>query len=100
LPTNDAPKYAAVIQWIAANLVAAPPITLAITTANNTFLVAYGPVMAGNTYILLSSTDLTTGAWLPLTSLTGWQTNGTQISVTDCDPNRPRKFYRVQISSP
>ena len=98
-PTNAAPKYAALVQWVAANPVAATPVTLAAAWTNNNIRLAYGPVTGGFSYALMSSTNLG-GVWSAPATLAGWQTNGNQISVTDNDPSRPQKFYRVQITSP
>jgi hypothetical protein len=98
-PTNAAPKYAALVQWVAANPAAAAPVTLGAVWTNNNLRLAYGPVTGGFSYALLSSTSLG-GLWSPPPTLAGWQTNGNQISVGDNDPGRPQKFYRVQITSP
>lgn len=99
-PTNQAPKYAALVQWIAANPVVSAPVTLAALVTNNVLQLTYSPVVGGNSYSLLSNTNLAGGVWAPPVTLAGWQTNGNQVSVTDNDANRPQKFYRLQISSP
>jgi Chitobiase/beta-hexosaminidase C-terminal domain len=99
-PTNQAPKYAALVQWMAANPVAANPVTLAAVPTNHAIRLIYGPVTGGYSYTLLSSANLAGGSWSPPGTLTGWQTNGNQISVSDNNINQLQKFYRVQISSP
>ncbi len=99
-PTNQAPKYAALVQWIAANPAASAPVTLAAVATNNAIRLTYGPVAGGNNYTVLTNTNLTGGGWRPPVTFAGWQTNGNQISVTDNDANRAQKFYRLQISPP
>jgi hypothetical protein len=99
-PTNAAPKYAAVVQWIAAHPAPATPVTLTATNSAGLCTLTYGPLTAGYAYNLEATTDLTTGNWQPPATLTNWQTNGAQISVIDSDTRRLGKFYRVQISTP
>lgn len=98
-PTNAAPKYAALVNWVAANPFAISPVTLSAAWTNNSVRLAYGPVAGGATYALVSSASLAAG-WSSPATLSGWQTNGNQISVTDGVPGGSQKFYRVQISSP
>ena len=60
--------------------------------------ILFGPVAAGRTYRVLSSTDLAAANWVaisgPLTGASG------ELTYTDTAATGARKFYRVQISNP
>jgi PKD repeat protein len=58
------------------------------------------PIVGGRTYTPQFNTDLVNGVWLSLTTFTGPETNGSQISVTDTNPLSPQEFYRINISLP
>jgi hypothetical protein len=60
----------------------------------------FGPKMAGRAYTPLFSTDLVSGAWLPLADYVGPSTNGSQITITDTNAGEPQRFYRLRISQP
>jgi hypothetical protein len=98
-PTNAAPKYAALVDWIAANPVPVAPVTLVAAWTNNSLRLAYGPVTGGVTYTLVSSVSLA-GGWSPPLTLANWQTNGNQISVSDSGSGGAQKFYKLQITPP
>jgi hypothetical protein len=60
--------------------------------------ILFGPVAAGRTYRVLSSTDLAAASWVDLSgALTG--VSG-ELTFTDTAATGARKFYRVQISNP
>ena len=61
--------------------------------------IVFDPIVAGRTYTVLVSPDLTNGSWNPLTdgSITN---NGDQRTVTDTGASETRKFYQVEIVKP
>jgi hypothetical protein len=60
----------------------------------------FNPIATGRTYTVQYSTDLVSGVWLPLTTYTGPQTNGNQVTITDTNAVLPQEFYRIDISLP
>ena len=99
-PLPQAPKYAALVQWITYHPVLPRAVTLSATVTNHAVLLSYGPVAGSANYTVQGTTQLMTGNWQPVTTLTGWTTNGTQISVFDTDLNETGKFYRVLVGTP
>jgi len=99
-PTNQAPKYAAIVQWIAAHPVPVGPVTLDAVATHGNLSLTYGPLTGGFDYSLLATTNLPADDWVVPPTLTDWQTNGDHISVTDDDSNHQQKFYRIQVTSP
>ena len=61
--------------------------------------IVFDPIVAGRTYTVLTSPDLSLGSWDPLTggSITN---NGDQRTVTDTGASETRKFYQVEIVKP
>jgi hypothetical protein len=57
------------------------------------------PIVAGRTYTVKTSPDLSAASW---TTLTGTTTsdNGTQRTITDTAASETRKFYKVEITKP
>jgi hypothetical protein len=98
-PVSQAPKYAALVQWIAANPVGAVPVSLSATYTADVVRLTYGPVTEGYHYTLQASQNLTGSVWaMPTLSVT--QTNGTKIIVTDKNPIEQQRYYRVKVSPP
>ncbi len=60
----------------------------------------FNPVASGRTYTVQGSTNLTGGAYSDLTPISGPQTNGYQVTITDTSATQSNKFYRVRISLP
>jgi len=98
-PMAQAPKYAALVQWITNNP-PAPAITLTATVTNQVVLLSYGPVISTAGYTLQATPNLGTGIWQPVATLSGWTTNGNQISVSDTDMIETVRFYRVEVTLP
>ena len=61
--------------------------------------VIFDPIVAGRSYTVMASSDLTTGSWitLPGGSVTN---NGDQRTVTDPAASATKKFYKVEIVKP
>jgi hypothetical protein len=59
----------------------------------------FAPVLAGRTYTVQFTTDLTTATWLPLEGTTPLD-DGLGRSVIDPTATEPVKFYRVLITKP
>lgn len=61
--------------------------------------VVFDPIVAGRSYTVMTSPDLTTGSWVDLVggSVTD---NGDQRTVTDISASETRKFYTVEIEKP
>ncbi len=66
----------------------------------NQMSLIFNPVASGRTYTAQGSTNLTGGAYSDLTPISGPQTNGYQVTVTDMNATHSNKFYRVRISLP
>jgi hypothetical protein len=61
--------------------------------------VIFAPIVAGRSYTVMTSPDLTSGSWDPLSG--GSIVNdGDQRTVTDPAASGPRKFYTVEIEKP
>jgi pimeloyl-ACP methyl ester carboxylesterase len=60
----------------------------------------FNPLALGRTYTPEFSTNLVGGLWLPLTTYTGFLTNGNQVTIVDTNPIPPQEFYRIDISLP
>ena len=60
----------------------------------------YNPIAGGRTYTIESRTNLVSGGYEPLSSLSGPQTNVNEVTVTDQSAVQTLKFYRVRISLP
>ncbi|MBS0658553.1 MAG: hypothetical protein JSR82_09960 [Verrucomicrobia bacterium] len=61
-------------------------------------VLTFNPVVAGRTYTVRASADLTTPGW---TTLSGpVQINGNQGTFTDLNATGARRFYEVQITKP
>jgi hypothetical protein len=60
----------------------------------------FSPAVAGRTYTVMAATNLINSAYNALTGITGPQTNGSQITVTDLNATQTNKFYQVNISIP
>jgi hypothetical protein len=77
---------------------------LSITSATSPLTqmnLLFNPLATGRTYTPLFSTDLVSGAWLPLTTYTGPVTNNNnQATITDTNPIPTQEFYRIEISLP
>ena len=61
--------------------------------------IIFDPIVAGRTYTVLTSPDLTPGSWDPLVGGTS-SDDGDQRTVTDPAANETRKFYTVEIVKP
>lgn len=61
--------------------------------------VVFDPVVAGRSYTVKSSPDLTTGSWITLTGSTS-SDNGNQRTITDTAATPAKKFYTVEIVKP
>ena len=61
--------------------------------------IVFDPIVAGRSYTVMTSPDLTPGSWDPLPggSITN---NGDQRTVTDPTASGTRKFYTVEIEKP
>ncbi len=59
----------------------------------------FDPIVAGRSYTVKSSPDLTTGSWITLTGTTTTD-NGNQRTVTDTAATPAKKFYTVEIVKP
>jgi hypothetical protein len=60
----------------------------------------YNPIAAGRTYTPQGSTDLAGNTYSNLTTVSGPQTNGSQVTITDLNATSSNEFYRVRISLP
>jgi len=61
--------------------------------------VIFSPVVSGRTYTVTATSNLATGNFTPLGSLT-LSDDGNERTVTDLDAGGGAKFYRVRISKP
>lgn len=61
--------------------------------------VIFSPIVAGRTYSVQFSFDMSPGSWQNLTEFNETD-NGNTRTVTDLNASGPRKFYRVQITMP
>jgi hypothetical protein len=61
--------------------------------------VIFDPIVAGRSYTVMTSPDLSAGSWdpLPVGSITN---NGDQRTVTDPAASEAKKFYTVEIVKP
>lgn len=59
----------------------------------------FGPIVAGQTYVVKSKANLTDPSWQPLQNF-GSGDNGNERIVIDGDQTVPKKFYRVEITRP
>lgn len=66
---------------------------------SNQVTLIYGPAVSGRSYSYLSTTNLGTGSYAPLSAPT-IQTNGNEITVMDSSATGSQRFYRVGISVP
>ena len=60
----------------------------------------FNPIAGGRTYTVESRTNLVSGSYSTLPSITGPTTNGNQVTVTDLSATQTQKFYHVRISLP
>jgi ubiquitin len=61
--------------------------------------VVFEPIVAGRSYAVMTSADLTLGSWVPLPSGI-ISDNGAQRIITDPAASESRKFYTVEILKP
>ena len=61
--------------------------------------IVFSPVVAGRTYTVVSKSNLSDPAWVPLATSTQ-SDNGQQRTVTDLNFSGAKKFYRVSVSKP
>lgn len=61
--------------------------------------VVFSPVVAGRSYTVISSPDLSAASWTPLSGST-YSDNGSQRTVTDTSATATKKFYKVEITKP
>ena len=61
--------------------------------------VVFDPIVAGRSYTVMTSPDLTTGSWDPLSGASA-NDDGAQRTVTDPAASATRKFYTVEIVKP
>jgi hypothetical protein len=61
--------------------------------------VIFDPLVAGRTYTVLVSPDLTNGSWNPLTGSTA-SDDGVERTVTDTVATETKKFYQIEITKP
>jgi hypothetical protein len=61
--------------------------------------VVFDPIIAGRTYTVMTSPDLTPGSWDPLADGTA-SDEGAQRTVTDPAASETKKFYTVEIVKP
>jgi hypothetical protein len=61
--------------------------------------VIFDPLVAGRSYTVLTSPNLTNGSWIPLAGSTS-SDNGSQRTITDTSALEDRKFYTVEIVKP
>jgi hypothetical protein len=76
---------------------------LNVSSATNQFQAMnlnFNPLAQGRTYTPEFNTNLVSGVWLPLTTYSGFLTNGNQVTITDTNPIPPQEFYRIGISLP
>jgi hypothetical protein len=59
----------------------------------------FSPIAAGRTYTPQVNTNLSGGAWIPLTGLPT-TTNGNQMTIIDTNAVSQQQFYRIDISWP
>lgn len=57
----------------------------------------FGPIIAGRSYQVLQSPDLSPASWQPLPDTPPTSDAGDQRTVTDINANAPEMFYRVEI---
>lgn len=61
--------------------------------------IIFDPIVAGRSYTVLTSLDLTNSSWIPLTSSTT-SNNDDQRTVTDTSATETKRFYKVEIVKP
>ncbi|MGH8023644.1 MAG: carboxypeptidase-like regulatory domain-containing protein [Limisphaerales bacterium] len=64
--------------------------------ASNTFQMQVGAVAAGLNYTVLMSTNLVSGAWVPIYATNAVNTNA--FNVPDTSATNAARFYRIEIS--
>ena len=63
-------------------------------------ILTFSPVASGRTYAAQGGADPVGGSYSNLTAVSGPQTNGNQVTITDLNATPANKFYRVRISLP
>jgi hypothetical protein len=61
--------------------------------------VVFQPLVAGRSYTVMTSPDLSSGSWTTLTGSTS-SDNGTQRTVTDSAASSLHRFYTIKIVKP
>ncbi len=61
--------------------------------------ILFSPIVAGRSYVVTSTANLTSPTWTALTSFTTFD-DGTEQTVIDLDAGTESKFYRVEIVLP
>lgn len=90
-PTNPASVFRLAIQ----------PVPPSVSTVGLTWMsLTFWPIAEGRTYTIEVCTNLSSGAYTPLTNGSSPQINGNQATVIDLDATQANKFYRVRISLP
>jgi hypothetical protein len=95
-PTNAAPKYAALVQWIADNpvpkpLTTTPPVVQAVAQSGGSFTLTWSAA-PGQMYQVQYKTDLNQTNWMPLGS--NLTASNSTLTASDSMTNS-RRFYRV-----
>ena len=61
--------------------------------------VIFDPIVAGRSYTVMTSPDLSLGSWGPLTGASA-SDDGVERTVTDSAGGGTRKFYQIEITKP
>lgn len=61
--------------------------------------IVFDPIVAGRSYTVMTSPDLSSGSWDPLTDAPE-SDDGDQRTVTDTSATATKKFYQVEIEKP